>query len=256
MIKSFEEYYNEDNLLFLNPTILDNLKDYNSEYTKLEEQAIYYLPYNTGIEIECNVQRNWSPSLYDELDLVANRSDIYEQRIQIYPGLRGAVSLYKYLQILQEYGIHTTSGIHIHVDVSKFTKYQYSDQKFSLSSSKSESLGEYFKKHSDFILKELDSWGYKGTYNQREVRGSKGGWFGYRSEKDSVEIRICEMTFDYRVLIKRIVHCQYIVKYLYAIQMKDRFEDYKKYIAKINNQKLDIGKIPILLKKRENSLYI
>ncbi len=256
MIKSFEEYYNEDNLLFLNPTILDNLKEHNNEYTKLEEQAIYYLPYNTGIEIECDVQPNWSSSLYNELDLVANASSTFEQRIQIYPGLRGAVTLYKYLEILQQYGIHTTSGIHIHIDVSKFIKYVYDDGKFALVASESKSLGEYFQKHSEFILKELDTWGYKGTYNRREVRVHKGGWFGYRSEKNSVEIRICEMTFDYRVLIRRIVHCQYIVKYLYAIQMKDRFEDYKKYIAKINNQKLNIHEIPILIKKRENSLYI
>ncbi len=61
----------------------------------------------------------------------------------------------------------------------------------------------------NWILDELDSWGYKGTYNGRRI----GGWLRANS-LETLEYRCGEMTFDYQDLIKNIIHANDITKRL------------------------------------------
>ena len=62
-----------------------------------------------------------------------------------------------------------------------------------------------------FMLSELDTWGYKGTYNSRNVSKHCGHcWIRFQDSFKTMECRIGEMTFHYYLLLQRILHLQSI----------------------------------------------
>lgn len=199
---------------------------------KLRSIADSYLPYKTGIEIECRQKRyGLLRDLVKEKEndyyfhLVDLASEEYEQKFQIPCNTHGYITLYETLEIFKKSCfLNPKSGIHYHIDlgqhVSSFGK------KYPIFSATPGYDPQFqiflLQKGFMFILSELEKWGYKGSYNSKKVSPYKGpNWVNFRSDYQTIEIRIGEMTFDYSLMIKRILHCQAIVKKLLT--------DYKKY---------------------------
>lgn len=167
-----------------------------------------YLPFSTGFEIECAWldERN-SPRVRDAAHSFSNIPDIMEvqcddgeKRFRIPPGLTGLICLYRICEKLKEHCHFTASGTHYHIDMTSW----YDDF---------ESIGQedFLNLNREWFLKELDTWEYTGTYNGR---GMPGGWVRFQGGFKTCEIRIGEMSFDYEILAKRIIHANKLVRRL------------------------------------------
>lgn len=168
-------------------------------------QIISYIgslfPYDVGVEIESSYL-NYTEVEQGFKELVAKglikdyRIGTSETSFRLPNNVKGLVGLEQVLNIfLNHYSINLESGIHYHIDFSEID--------FSSITISDELKG--------FTLKELDSWEYKGNYNKRKFeRDQKGSWVTTRSYFKTLEFRIGEMSFDYSVIIKRILHLQQI----------------------------------------------
>ncbi len=188
-----------------------------------------FLPYSTGFEIECNMlgyeelvkkaldANKWNdPKLRDfvsqhrrEFLAIPNimhvSNDASEQRYRIPNGINGLICLYLISHNLKKFSeLNDASGIHYHID---FTDVPEWDDDYNIYKS-------LLASNHDYVLTELETWGYKGTYNSKGIAGigSEGNWV--RQNDGTVEFRIGEMTFDYEVLVKRIVHLNEICRNL------------------------------------------
>lgn len=160
----------------------------------------YYLPYSIGIEIECSQKPTFNIEDFNSIPHIIDvNCDLGEQRFRIPSGLKGLHCLYNISKSLKENSLlNPLSGIHYHVDCNRY----YS--KFT---------EEIIEDNAEWMLKELDSWGYRGTYNHRKIEfTSSHNWIRFQSVFKTMECRIGEMTFDYTLLIKRIFHLSSIVK--------------------------------------------
>lgn len=160
------------------------------------------LPYSTGFEIECNYNKQYNIDNFKSIpNILAVNNDSSEQRYRIPNGLKGILCLYT---ISQQLAINSEenkgSGIHYHIDCTDC--FEFITERF-------------LNENSEWILKELDTWNYQGTYNLRKVsKESNHNWLRGNEQFKTMEFRIGEMTFDYKILIKRILHCNAIIKHL------------------------------------------
>jgi hypothetical protein len=168
---------------------------------KMRQFADDFLPYDTGMEIECNTSvgtyslNKICKEIIPEVEI--DHSD-YELRFRIPKGVRGLVSLYHISKILNQYcNPNPDSGNHYHVDFNDISKSSFDQLATNHSGSTS------------WILKALISWKYIGTYNEWMVSTWKTA-VKFHSKYRTLETRIGEMTFEYELLLKRIVHCQNI----------------------------------------------
>jgi len=187
-----------ENCMFKNPLALLALKNKES-ILKVNS----YLPFSVGFEIECSplADKTISSAVKEEFRgipyiLHADVNPNGEIRFRIPAGINGFICLYYISKKLKVwFGLNEGSGIHYHVGLENYT---YNPN----------------KNCQDFILKELDTWQYKGSYNKRSISNFKGNWVRYPTALKTVEYRIGEMTFDYDLLIKRIVHVSSITQYV------------------------------------------
>lgn len=195
--------------VFHNPYGLSSFND------NMKRIASAYLPVSVGIEVECSKLRYEDATVeeilrnYDDLNNDVNKlryhhlldvslSDM-EQRFRLKPGIEGMIGLYNVSEFLKKYfGLNNLSGIHYHIDCTEDWEL-VKKLPFNL-------------RASEKALKKLDSWNYQGKYNKRRVIASKSSWIAVRSAFKTCEIRIGEMTFDYNLLMKRIVHGCSIIK--------------------------------------------
>lgn len=159
------------------------------------EKANNYLPYSTGFEIECDKGELYNENNFKSIpNILAVSNDSSEQRYRIPNGITGLICLYNISIQLKLNSKLTDSGIHYHIDCN--------DSDMIL-------IKEKLEENKNSILNELGSWEYKGSYNKRNI-GCKGNWIAIRSQ--TLEFRIGEMTFDYEILVKRIIHANDIVR--------------------------------------------
>jgi hypothetical protein len=170
-----------------------------THYKEHQKTIDSYLPYSIGIEIECSRKDNYMVEFFQKIPYMMEvNSDSGESRFRIPNGLRGLICLYLLsLTCKQQLELNPDSGIHYHCDLtdcySKFKK-------------------EMTPSHNEYILSELDKWDYKGTYNPRKVVGEcYASWARFQDTFKTIEIRIGEMTFEYELLLKRILHITEIV---------------------------------------------
>jgi hypothetical protein len=191
------------------------------------------LPYSIGFEIECRQRDDFNEDCFRSIPHILDVSiDTTEQRFRIPHGVHGLICLYHISEQLKlNSELDFQSGIHYHVDcTSHFADIEDSNLKW--------------------MLNELDSWGYKGSYNSRQV-GSGGVWIRRQPCFGTIEFRIGEMTFDYSLMIKRILHLTSMVRRLkdsirheniiYPPLEKDTILDYLKAyrnttLMSLNNQ--------------------
>lgn len=164
------------------------------------------IPYSTGFEIECGYGANPDLQSFESIpDIMEVNNSSYEQRYRIPNGIKGMICLYNIAdQLVLNSELNFGSGIHYHVDCSKDSEWG--------------DIKELIHTHADWILKELDEWGYTGSYNSRGINGPvtrnfEGNWVRFNGLL-TIEFRIGEMTFDYKLLLKRIIHCNSIVQRL------------------------------------------
>jgi hypothetical protein len=189
--------------IYNDPLVLLNIKK-----PKIIEEINAYLPYSCGMEIECMHSphfRNTFSNIPDIMD-VDNSSPDYEQRYRIPSGLKGMVCLFRVCEeLIKQCVYHPRSGHHYHCDCTDIViKGEYGWKMPHT---------EVLERNKDWILEELDKWEYKGDYNSRRVNG---GWIRWNSGHGTLEFRIGEMTFDYSVIIKRLIHACEITKKIKA----------------------------------------
>lgn len=167
------------------------------------------LPYSVGIEIECHRGPDYNIKFFEDIpnimDVVVDGG---EQRYRIPKGIDGMVCLYRLCILLKEYSLMTDSGHHYHIDLEEINGIN----------------NTFLEKHSSWILKELEKWKYSGTYNKKRI----GGWIR-RSHFPTLEFRIGNMTFEYDVIIKRLIHASDIVRRLKLDYIKSYEEHWKKH---------------------------
>lgn len=184
------------------PLILDN-KD-----TNVKEVGMYYLPFSVGIEIECDQKATFNEEIFKDIPNIMHvQCDNSEQRFRIPNGIQGLQCLYEITENLIEFcNLNIKSGIHYHIDCTDF--YDKINDKF------------VEDKEQEMLL-ELDKWCYKGTYNHRSIKFRAGHtWIRFQDSFKTMEFRIGEMTFDYKLLFNRIIHASTIV---------NNFKDYVEY---------------------------
>jgi hypothetical protein len=208
------------------------------------------LPYSTGFEIECSPRSKYNRTeniAHKDLEYVkAFKSieniidvncDSSEQRFRIPPGLKGLICLQEISKNLIKYcELNPQSGIHYHID--------FTDLYEDLSS-------DFVKKNSVWILKELEEWNYRGSFNTKDCQFNTGTfWVRFQRDFKTMEIRIGEMTFDYKLLLKRILHANEIARKLKSIlgtkeerkerKLNEQLEELKE---EPTNQQIDIRSI-------------
>lgn len=175
------------------------LSSYDADVIAL---ADYYLPYSTGFEIECCNKPNIPLSIYSEIEYIIEAPcEADELKFRIPKGINGIKCLFLISEMLRDNAmLNPNSGIHYHVD--------FTDDWDSLSE-------EGVRENSEWILEELDTWEYKGTYNSRKCEFSESrNWTRFKNYTQTMEFRIGEMTFNYQLLFKRISHVNDIVRRL------------------------------------------
>lgn len=214
-----EELINIEEAIYQFPLSLKTLKN-----DILINQINNFLPYSIGIEIECNQLKCFNISKFKSIaNILDVNCDNNEQRFRIPSGIKGMICLFEICKNLQLYSeLNLGSGIHYHVDMTK--TYDLLDTNI-------------IDNNSEWILNELDNWNYKGTYNKRVCEfNTNSNWVRFQSCFKTAEFRIGEMSFDYKVLIKRIIHISEIISKLNETitktpielklkSMKDRLEE-------------------------------
>jgi len=219
-------------LIKTNPFLLNSLN------INIEKVGIKYLPYSIGIEIECGKSEDFNIEDFTNISNILDIDiDSNEQRFRIPNGINGLYCLYLICDKLKKNSIiNILSGIHYHVD---FSEDFYFD---SIVNDKS-----FLNINKEFILNELDKWNYKGSYNKREIDNSHS-WVRLNSEFKTFEFRIGEMSFDYEVLINRILHISLLCNIL-----KNKYDVFNIYeYEKQENKEEEIKKI---IKNRTINIY-
>lgn len=213
-----------EGLVFTNPSILPTI------INNYEAVGKYYLPASIGIEIESHLPQNNFSKFTNEIRKFNLLDFSYwesEQQFRIREGYKGLVELYNVLEVFKELvQLNPLSGIHFHVDLTKY--WDNLDREL------------FIEQKGEDVLKDLDSWNYIGTYNQREFRNRKGGWIGFREVYKTAECRIMEMTYDYTLLAKRIHNLCYILipriqQFTEYNALIEEYEELKKVEVEENN---------------------
>ena len=206
------------NLLSSYPLELDS-KEY-------KEIGLYVLPFSIGIEIECDKGEYYNEKDFKDIpNILAVQTDSQEQRYRIPNGINGLKCLYSICTLLHGQSIFNVgSGIHYHVD--------FTDSYHLINDA-------FIEKHQDYVLKELDTWNYIGTFNSRKI-GEGFNWVRLQPNFKTLEFRIGEMTFDYKLMYKRITHLVEICKNLKINLYKETVPDYNRVYNTIKNRKVNL----------------
>jgi hypothetical protein len=217
--------------VYTSPLALLSIKD-KQLINKINE----YLPYSIGIEIECGKSPNFKLERFTNIPDILNVDiDSSEQRFRIPNGLSGLICLYNICNELKVNSeLNLGSGHHYHIDMT----YTY-----NLLSK------EFIQTNEEWMLTELDTWEYIGTYNHRSIEFNYShNWMRFQECFKTAEIRIGNMTFDYEVIVKRLIHACKIIRKLNLqlvqkeniVYNKPNFEKLKDTIKYVTyNSKLD-----------------
>lgn len=177
-------------MLNTNPLSLLAIKD-----EQVIDKLNSLIPYSSAFEIECDKSEEYNEDCFKNIpDIMAVQNDICEQRYRIPNGLRGIICLYNIsYQLKLNSLLNPLSSIHYHVDCTGCYR------EISQLISNDDNI--------KYILSELDTW-LEGE--QATGRGIQT-WFR-PNPLQTIEFRLGEMTFDYRRMLKRIMHCNAMVK--------------------------------------------
>lgn len=170
---------------------------------KLKNIVRNQFPYDVGLEFECKQDEKMDISLLKKADPSIEIScDYGEVRFRLKGNsLNQPIHLELQLEELKRYfHPNPSSGIHYHIDctdVDDFLKFTFFVR---------HNVGE------DYILNQLKSWNYTGTFNRWEVSDNKMVAVRLHHQYKTIEFRIGDFSFDYKTIVNKILHCQAIVK--------------------------------------------
>jgi hypothetical protein len=183
--------------IYTSPIFLLSIKDKN-----LIDYINNHLPYSIGIEIECSKSNKFDLNNFTNIPNILDVNiDDFEQRFRIPNGLKGLICLYNICEQLSiNSKLNLDSGHHYHIDMTN-TYHLITDK--------------LIKDNKNWILNELDSWNYLGNYNSRNIEfNTNHNWVRFQKEFKTAEFRIGNMTFDYNIIVKRLIHASDIIKKL------------------------------------------
>lgn len=220
----------------------------------LLKMANSYLPYSVGIEIECDMpdereslsafdQTRLDRELHEKLEKVPGVVSVAcgsELRLRIKNGVEGMITLYNALEVVKKYCLlNPASGIHYHVDCTDIDRHGDGNIGWSDFS--------YFcenKKNANYILDCLRSWNYTGSFNQWMVSNSKNA-VRLHSTYRTMEYRIGEMSFDYSLIIQRMIHACNITRVMKGKYLREKQKRVDEYNKNRNKRNL-IPKVPFV----------
>lgn len=178
----------------------------------------YILPYSVGIEIECETPENNISTLKFKIRNVKGIMDcsVWNREIsfRITNGFIGLCALYVVLEIIKTHSmLNNGSGIHYHIDCSNWLNLT--------------TANKVKKNYSEQILENLDLWNYTSRSNSRAVTVNiKFSWLNLRTYFKTFEFRIGEMTFEYSIILDRIIMATALVtevktKILKEVEVED-----------------------------------
>lgn len=169
------------------------------DYTNKIQEGREYLPFSVGIEIECDFKPSFDYNIFKEIPyLMASSKSINEIRFRIHSGAKGLISLYLVCEYLKYHALlNPLSGIHLHIDFTDYVDIYISEGKNRII------------EQADFILSELDRW-ETTSIQTRAVTTNKYNWVNVGTRFGTIEIRVCNMTFDYLELLAKINSACYI----------------------------------------------
>ena len=193
----------------ISDTIFENLMPLlHIKDSKIKKLIDDFLPFSTGFEVECDRKDSYDIQCFQDIPNIMEVASTHgEERFRVPSGLKGLICIWMICEQLEKNCLLSSSGTHIHVD--------FTDCYHILTN-------DIVKLNEKWMLEELDTWNYPGSYNKRGVNFCSsthesymtGNWIRYQYFFKTLEFRICEMTFDYPVLIKRIIHANDIVRKL------------------------------------------
>lgn len=212
-----------------------------------------YLPYSVGMEFECFKKPSYKEiDFFTIPDIMDISTDSSEQRYRIPSGLKGLVCLYNISQALKKNSeLDLSSSNHYHTDMTDvwevLMKDEPPDDPTSLKPTR-----EMFK---EYIISELEKW---GTAKDKSM---SHGWHKFNSLK-TLEIRIGEPTFEYNIIVKRLIQCAKITKYIKDQLTKTDEEkrlmrlsiDLMNLESEENKSSEDINDIKSKIKQRTNKI--
>ena len=161
-----------------------------------------------GIEIEAILKSNYSIDDFHEAWNNANlacsedsddneiriRLNVYDNKIS-----RCLIDLYLGLELIKKYyKLNRLSGIHYHVDCPEIF----------LNSNIYRNYDNIVSNQHEWVFKALSSWNYNEVRggNIRQISICKWSQVRIHTSYKTLEYRIGEMTFDYSLILKRIIH--------------------------------------------------
>lgn len=211
-----------------------------------------YLPYSTGFEIECNQLHEYNKNFNAHFLTIPNILHVdcsgNEQRFRIPNGIKGLICLHDICNTLvQVSSLNMGSGIHYHIDMTDVFDNHINK--------------EFIKKHNDYIINELIKWD-----TAKDTKSSSAqcfydarGWVNFQPDFKTCEIRIGEMSFDYEVIVKRIIDANRIVRYLKNIinSVNPKLDELKKQLKLLDvdeNVLLKISEMNKIINKRTQKI--
>ncbi len=161
---------------------------------KIIEAINKYFPYSHGMEFECAKKPSYNLKDFENIpNIMAVDVDDSEQRYRISSGLNGLICLWEVCKNLNNNSIvELESSNHYHTDMTDVWD---------------KITNDFEKSYNDYIIKELVEW--KTAFNLERT----SNWYNFNYWK-TLEVRIGEPTFQYSVIVKRLIQCGKIVTHL------------------------------------------
>jgi uncharacterized protein YeeX (DUF496 family) len=246
-VKDIEENIKQiKGLVYTNPLallLLDNEDEIN--------YVNNLLPYSTGFEIECSKGSYYNENNFRTIPLILDvQNGSSEQRYRIPAGINGFLCLYFIcVQLKINSSLNLDSGIHYHIDCHDIPNFQKFGEEIDKEFSEEIKLN---------ILAELENWNYKGDYNKKRIGitdNLKSSWIVTNTLR-TIEFRIGEMSFDYTVLVNRIIHANDIARRMKGLSKQKinppRFLNFNKQIFLDYLKKIPLQSNKIVLEKVVN----
>lgn len=162
-----------------------------------------YLPYSIGIEFECFQKSTYDIKRFKNIPyIMAVEVDCSEQRYRIPNGLKGLVCLYHICtEMKYNSELDLRSSNHYHFD--------FTDVLIKKNECEFENINEFINiKNTEFIFNELIKWETAFDLSRKD------NWIRFFNPLGTLEIRIGEPTFEYDIIVKRLIDGCRISKYL------------------------------------------
>lgn len=196
---------------------------------KLIQLAESMLPYSVGMEFEIRTSNiKLKDVMFHIPNLLSYDKEEFEVKFRIPSGIKGLICLWQISTYLtQNCQLNMSSGIHYHINFTDICSGSTGHDLFRYEFTRGVyDTNNIIRRNDKWIMDALEHWNYRGGFNAKTCSLQKTA-VRFHSSYKTMEVRIGEMTFDYELLVKRIINCQNIAKRLKKILSEDDLEKSK-----------------------------